>query len=103
MAFATADLLLAIGLQCSKSTPALSEAEKFYFSRGQARAFASMLEDPTLELVRVFILMAFYMLGACRRNAAFMYLGVATRVGIALGLHSSENTGARLTRTLPVR
>lgn len=46
-----------------------------------------MLENPSLEMVSLFLLMSFYMLGACRRNAAFMYLGVAARAAVALGLH----------------
>lgn len=34
--------------------------------------------------------MAFYMLGACRRNAAFMYIGVASKAASALGLHVTD-------------
>lgn len=49
-----------------------------------------MLRDPTLDMVRSFLLMAFYMLGACHRNAAFMYLGVAAKAASALGLHRAE-------------
>ena len=49
-----------------------------------------MLEDPCLDMVRSFLLMAFYMLGACRRNAAFMYIGVASKAAAALGLHVTE-------------
>lgn len=44
-----------------------------------------------MDLVRVFLLMSFYMLGACRRNAAFMYLGVAARAAVALGLHADSS------------
>lgn len=44
-----------------------------------------------MDLVRVFVLMSFYMLGACRRNAAFMYLGVASRAAVALGLHEDSS------------
>lgn len=50
-----------------------------------------MLENPSVEMVRAFLLMAFYALGECRRNAAYMYLGVASRAAIALGLHSRES------------
>lgn len=50
-----------------------------------------MLEDPNVDMVRAFILMAFYMLGDCRRNSAFMYLGIATRAAVALGLHSRDS------------
>ena len=56
-----------------------------------------MLRDPSVEMVRNFLLMAFYMLGACHRNAAFMYLGVAAKAASALGLHRAEQY-----RDLPV-
>lgn len=42
-------------------------------------------------MVRLFLLMAFYMLGACQRNAAAMYLGVATKAAVVLGLHYPRN------------
>ncbi|KAJ5102415.1 hypothetical protein NUU61_004637 [Penicillium alfredii] len=64
---------------------------QFFFARGQSRTFANLLEDPSMDLVRVFLLMAFYMLGSCRRNAAFMYLGVAARAAVALGLHADPS------------
>lgn len=81
------DLMVAIGAQsCSKDSEIL-QTERFYFARGQRRTFANFLEDPSMDLVRVFLLMSFYMLGACRRNAAFMYLGVASRAAVALGFH----------------
>lgn len=62
-----------------------------YFRRAQKQAFASMLEDPQVDMVRAFLLMAFYMLGQCRRNTAFMYLGIAARAAVALGLHSRDS------------
>ncbi|KAJ5560756.1 hypothetical protein N7535_008953 [Penicillium sp. DV-2018c] len=83
---AIVDLMVAIGAQSFPHDPQTVQIEQFYFSRGQCRAFANMLEDPSLDLVRVFLLMSFYMLGACRRNTAFMYLGVASRAAVALGL-----------------
>lgn len=50
-----------------------------------------MLEDPNINIVRVFLLMAYYMLGSCRRNSAFMYLGIASRAAVSLGLHSKDS------------
>ncbi|PYH92670.1 Zn(II)2Cys6 transcription factor [Aspergillus ellipticus CBS 707.79] len=87
---ALADMIIAIGAQSSKRNPAAERLERFFFSRAQRTAFEGMLENPSLELVRLFLLMSFYMLGACRRNAAFMYLGVAVRAAMALGLHLTE-------------
>jgi hypothetical protein len=79
--------MIAIGAQSCPDETENVRVEQFFVERGQRRAFASMLEDPSLDLVRVFLLLSFYMFGACRRNAAFMYLGVASRTAVALGLH----------------
>ncbi|KAJ4989221.1 hypothetical protein SVAN01_05300 [Stagonosporopsis vannaccii] len=82
-------IMVAIGAQCYGPTKdaAVWAAELFSFARGLA--FAQMLENPSLDLVRVFLLMAFYMFGACRRNSAFMYLGCASKAADILGLHVS--------------
>lgn len=61
-----------------------------YFRGSQSRAFAGMLEDPDIDMVRMFLIMSFYLLGECRRNTAFLYVGIATRAAVALGLHSRE-------------
>jgi hypothetical protein len=88
---ALADLMISIGAQCCKTEPSIVQAGNFVFARGQRHAFKGMLEDPNLELVRAFLLMSFYMLGACHRNVAFLYLGVATQAAVALGLHSKDS------------
>lgn len=82
-------LMVAIGAQCYGPTrdAVVWAAELFSFAR--KLAFAQMLESPSLDLVRVFLLMAFYMFGACRRNSAFMYLGCASKAADILGLHVS--------------
>ncbi|OQE72390.1 hypothetical protein PENNAL_c0097G09401 [Penicillium nalgiovense] len=85
---AIVDLMIAIGAQSLPNDRKTLQVERFYFARGQRRTFANMLEDPSVDLVRVFLLMSFYMLGACRRNTAFMYLGVASRAAVALGFHA---------------
>jgi hypothetical protein len=84
--------MIAIGAQSSKNDPVVLRVERFFFKRAQKCAFAGMLENPSLDLIRLFVLMSFYMLGACRRNAAFMYLGVAARAAAALGLHLTDYT-----------
>ncbi|CAG8038773.1 unnamed protein product [Penicillium olsonii] len=93
---AIVDLMVAIGAQTQANNPETLQAERFYAARGQQRAFANFLEDPSMDVVRIFILLSFYMLGACRRNAAFMYLGVASRAAVALGLH--EHTSGSTSR-----
>ncbi|RAL12945.1 uncharacterized protein BO97DRAFT_389401 [Aspergillus homomorphus CBS 101889] len=85
-------IVLAIGAQASKHHPSADRAERFFFACAQRSAFAGMLENPSLDLVRLFLLMSYYMLGACRRNAAFMYLGVAVRAAVALGLQLTDST-----------
>ncbi|KAH6637944.1 hypothetical protein C7974DRAFT_390570 [Boeremia exigua] len=82
-------LMVSIGAQCYGPTKdaVVWAAELFSFAR--KLAFAQMLENPSLDLVRVFLLMAFYMFGACRRNSAFMYLGCASKAADILGLHVS--------------
>ncbi|KAL3469632.1 hypothetical protein BJX99DRAFT_240964 [Aspergillus californicus] len=86
------DIIIAIGAQSSKNDLAIARVERYFFTRARQSAFAGMLENPSLDLIRLFILMSFYMLGACRRNAAFMYLGVAARAAAALGLHLADFT-----------
>ncbi|RFU78003.1 hypothetical protein TARUN_4238 [Trichoderma arundinaceum] len=87
---ASIDLVIAIGAQC-KSPIDAQQIGSAYFRQAQQRAFASMLEDPNIDMVRAFLLMAFYMLGHCRRNTAFMYLGIASRAAVALGMHSRHS------------
>lgn len=91
---ALVDVMIAIGAQSTRADASTLHAERFFFAQAQHRAFASMLENPSIDLVRLFLLMSFYMLGACRRNAAFMYLGVAARAAVALGLHSFDSSGS---------
>ena len=82
-------LMVAIGAQCYGPTKEAIIWAAELFSYARKLAFAQMLENPSLDLVRVFLLMAFYMFGACRRNSAFMYLGCASRAADILGLHES--------------
>lgn len=88
-ALASLYLMLAIGYQVrGGSRDDLALATK-YFNQGRQMAFEKMLEDPTINLARAFLLLAFYMCGACRRNSAFMYLGVAAKSADILGLHAA--------------
>ncbi|KAF3001238.1 hypothetical protein E8E13_002737 [Curvularia kusanoi] len=82
-------LMVAIGAQCYGPTKDAVVWAAELFSYARKIAFAQMLESPSLDLVRVFLLMAFYMFGACRRNSAFMYLGCASRAADILGLHEA--------------
>ncbi|KAK6379064.1 hypothetical protein LTS17_006768 [Exophiala oligosperma] len=84
-------IAIAIGAQCRASCKLDLQYAKKYFYLGQKAAFQSMVEDPDIAITRCFVLMAFYMLGACRRNAAFMYIGIAAKSAYALGLHVPEH------------
>lgn len=89
---ALADLVIAIGLQSEQGSDG-HERELAYFRESQSQAFSGMLEDPDIDMVRTFLIMSFYLLGECRRNTAFLYLGIATRAAVALGLHSRDTYG----------
>lgn len=84
------DLVIAIGAQCQSLASAQNAGER-YFRRAQLSSFSTMLESPSVDMVRIFLLMSFYMLGQCRRNTAFMYLGIAARAATSVGLHSGES------------
>ncbi|KAJ4423610.1 hypothetical protein N0V82_001778 [Gnomoniopsis sp. IMI 355080] len=88
-ALASLYLIIAIGSQVRGSSSDDSVRAPKYFAQGRKIAFERMLEDPTVNLVKAFVLMAFYMFGACRRNSAFMYLGVAAKSADILGLHAA--------------
>lgn len=61
-----------------------------YFCRGRELAISSFMDDPSVLTVQSYVLIAFYLLTACRRNGAFMLLGIAVRAAYALGLHRSD-------------
>ncbi|EXJ65517.1 hypothetical protein A1O7_01858 [Cladophialophora yegresii CBS 114405] len=87
---AALDLMVSIGAQCRASDALDHRYASTLFSRAQKAVLGDGLEDPSIDMVRCFLLMTFYMLGACRRNAAFMYLGIASQASSALGLHVTE-------------
>lgn len=87
---ASLDLVIAIGAQCTSKEDAQNIGRAF-FRGAQRQALSEMIQDPDLDMVRTYLLMAFYMLGECRRNTAYMYLSVAARAAIALGLHSPSS------------
>lgn len=80
-------LMIAIGAQSQGTNASDTQRAKKYFTQAQKMAFIDMLQDPSLNMVKIFLLMAMYMLGACRRNTAFMYIGIASKAATILGLH----------------
>ncbi|KAJ5990751.1 hypothetical protein N7522_010958 [Penicillium canescens] len=87
---AALDVALAIGAQARglKDDQPFSEA---CFSRARMMAFQDMLMSQSLGKIRLFILLAFYGLGACNRNSAAMFLAVAAKAAVILDLESSQD------------
>jgi hypothetical protein len=87
-------LVMAIGAQ-SRATHALDERRsKLYFDHGRQLACLGLMEDPSMATIQAFTLMTFYMLGACRRNGAYLNLGIAARAAYSMGLHRQAANAA---------
>ena len=84
-------MIISIGIQCSSNEGQPSLQDQVFFRRARQAAFTCFLENSCPDMVRVFLLMSFYMLGACRRNTATMYLGVAAQSAHILGLHNPDS------------
>nr|OQO31888.1 hypothetical protein B0A51_01083 [Rachicladosporium sp. CCFEE 5018] len=80
-------LVLAIGEQTRPNGDDQMAYRLFDCGRHTAQRF---MEEASVWTVRAYSLISMYMLNACRRNAAFMYLGTAVRAAYALGLHRKE-------------
>lgn len=79
-------MTLAIGEQCSNDT-LTTEAPGIGYYNKCLKLFKNNFEEPTLQLVQVHLLMAFYQQGLNRSNSSFVTYGMATRLALALGLH----------------
>lgn len=80
-------LVLAIGAQVSTTNQTVPEQ---YFVSGRQLAFSAFTETPSLYTIQSYVLISMYMLGACRRNGAFMNLGIALRAAYAVGIHRKD-------------
>ncbi|CAG8113465.1 unnamed protein product [Penicillium salamii] len=80
-------LVLAIGAQVSSIDQTVAEQ---YFGSGRQLAFSAFQETPSIHTIQSYILVSMYMLGACRRNGAFMNLGIALRAAYAVGIHRKD-------------
>lgn len=80
-------LVIAIGAQVSDTDQAIAEQ---YFGSGRHLAFSAFQETPSIHTIQSYILVSMYMLGACRRNGAFMNLGIALRAAYAVGIHRKD-------------
>jgi len=88
---AALDVALAIGAQAGDPNDSSFVLASSYFSHAQKVAFDDMLTNQSFSTVRLFLLLGFYMLAACHRNTASMYLGVAAKAAIVTGLHHSAD------------
>ncbi|KAH7035967.1 FMN-dependent dehydrogenase-domain-containing protein [Microdochium trichocladiopsis] len=88
---AALDIALAIGAQYSAAAKADTRIENNLFFSARRTAFEGMLKRTSLGTVRLFLLMAFYMLGACQRSTAAMDLAIATKAAVMLGLHHASS------------
>ncbi|KAI9373177.1 hypothetical protein BJX61DRAFT_533354 [Aspergillus egyptiacus] len=88
-------LVLAIGAQVSDTNQNLAEQ---YFVSGRQLAFSAFTETPSLFTIQSYVLISMYMLGACRRNGAFMNLGIALRAAYAVGIHRKDANSLFCTR-----
>lgn len=67
---AMVNVMLAIGYQCRGRDASDAYNATRLFTSGQKIAFQDYLCNPSLDMVRIFLLLSLYMLGACHRNAA---------------------------------
>ncbi|KIW35185.1 uncharacterized protein PV07_01898 [Cladophialophora immunda] len=86
-------LVLAVGAQERGHQGDEAMAERC-FRRARQLAFCYLSDGTSLLTVQSHILIALYMLNACRRNAAFLNLGIAARAACALGLHRSDSNAS---------
>lgn len=80
-------LVMAIGAQASDINQTTAEQ---YFVSGRQLAFSAFTETPSIYTIQSYVLISMYMLGACRRNGAFMNLGIALRAAYAVGIHRRD-------------
>ncbi|KAH6867162.1 hypothetical protein B0T10DRAFT_502653 [Thelonectria olida] len=81
-------LIFAIGSQtCPGNRDNTAEQ---YFSYGRFLTDFQNMENPTISTIQAHVLITMYLLGASRRDAAFMHLGIAVRAGYVLGTHRRD-------------
>ncbi|EPE02626.1 zinc c6 transcription factor [Ophiostoma piceae UAMH 11346] len=85
-------LIFAIGAQTHPDD--WDEKAEKYFNYGRYLTVCGATVEPSIATIQAYILLTMYLLGASRRNAAFMYLGIAVRAAYALGIHRSDINAA---------
>lgn len=84
-------IILAIGAQSEADPRRLAKA---FFNYSRFSAGCYLTEDVSIQSTQLYLLLTLYLLGASRRNVAFVCLGHAIRSAYTLGIH--QQTSARL-------
>lgn len=63
-----------------------------FFARAKL-LLVNPVEEASLSSLRIITLMSFYLLSANRRDAAYMYIGLAVRMAVSHGLHRTWRKG----------
>lgn len=87
-------LALAIGAQGRAQDDSDQFLAERCFVYGRKLAMFTLMDDLSLSTVQAFVLTTYYMIAACRRNAAFTNLGIAVRAAYTLGIHLHEANAA---------
>jgi hypothetical protein len=88
---AALDVALAIGAQTHPDYQSNPQIAASFILKAKKVAFEGMLANPSTRMVRLFLLLTFFMLGASHRNAASMYMGIAARAAIMKGFHQEQS------------
>lgn len=78
-------LVIAIGAQCTSDDN--SQTSDAFLGSGRYLTAHYLMEDASIQTTQLYLLISVYLLCACRRNAAFIFLGHATRSAYSLGVH----------------
>ncbi|CAK7221608.1 hypothetical protein SCUCBS95973_004556 [Sporothrix curviconia] len=85
-------LIFAIGAQTSPEDH--EELAEKYFNYGRYLTVCGASIEPSTSTIQAYVLLSMYLLAASRRNASFMYLGIAVRAAYALGVHRRDINAA---------
>ncbi|RGP64025.1 hypothetical protein FLONG3_9724 [Fusarium longipes] len=81
-------LVFALGAQTGPEEK--DDLAETFFNYARYLTVETLIEEPGIVTIQALVLIAMYLLGASRRNAAFMYLGMGVRAAYAIGLHRHD-------------
>jgi hypothetical protein len=85
---ATFHLVIAIGAQAGPDDH--DDLAEHHFNFGRYITLTTLMDEPSIATIQCHTLITTYLLAGSRRNAAFMYLGIAVRGAYALGIHRRD-------------